>query len=470
MALQAGLAAFLAVLLALQHGSGSAVTVVATMFVVSIGGLVLAQRSMKMAVAKLETEATVAAAAREHAEAAARRAHAERERAAKLEATLLQVQRFESMGRLAGGVAHDFNNLLTVIGASASMAERAVAAGASPSSDLQEIHLAVGRAAELTRHLLALARKQVLVKKCVDLNELVSTVSRMSSRVIGDIRLSVEVSAEPLRVLVDAGQVEQVLIALLLNARDAVSPGGHIEIRSQRCLVSAQEEQAFGVCAGDYACIEVRDDGSGMTEDVQRRLFEPFFTTKLPGRGTGLGLATAFGIVRQHEGTIRVESRPQQGTLMQVVLPLAAVTDVAPTSGVQPVLERRRRVLVVEDEPQVRAIAARALSAAGFEVHQAASGDSGLAVMQTQSDPFDVVVTDVIMPGLSGPELARAARQLDPDVGLVFMSGFPEAMASTHVNEFAGAGFLAKPFSAQALVQCARERVPERRVARSRTS
>jgi signal transduction histidine kinase/ActR/RegA family two-component response regulator len=423
--------------------------------IMSVSGLVLARRSVDVAMARMKGQTQAAEAAREQAEAAAREAIAERGRATKLEAALLHMQRLESVGRLAGGVAHDFNNLLTVIGASTSMAERALATGASPAADLQEVHLAVGRASELTKQLLAFARKQVLVKRTVELNELVSSVERMLRRVIGEHTLVSKLAPEPLRVQADAGQLEQVIVNLVINARDAISESGRIElITGRQSLQAGEEREVDGLAAGDYVFLEVRDDGTGMTDEVQQRLFEPFFTTKSPGRGTGLGLSTCFGIVRQHDGAIRVDSREGHGTSLRVLLPLASSAEaVTSTSGVQPVARTAQRVLVVEDEPQVRAIAARSLTSAGFEVLQAANGALGLALLKEQRQPFDVIVTDVVMPELSGPDLVRAALKLDPRLGIVFMSGFPEAMHDAHASDFGDAAFLAKPFAPSALVE-----------------
>jgi two-component system cell cycle sensor histidine kinase/response regulator CckA len=433
----------------------------------AVSGLVLARRSVDVAMARMKLETQEAETARVRAEAAARDAITARDRASKLEAALLHMQRLESVGRLAGGVAHDFNNLLTVIGASASMAERSLALGGSANADLQEVHLAVGRASELTKQLLAFARKQVLVKRTVELNELVANVERMLRRVIGGrIELVATLSAEPLRVLADAGQIEQVIVNLVINARDAIADAGRIEIVTGREVLRGRDEREVeGLAPGDYACLEVRDDGAGMTADVQERLFEPFFTTKPPGRGTGLGLATCFGIVRQHEGAIRVDSQGGRGTVMRVLLPLASTAEaVSVTSGVLPVARGPHRVLVVEDEPQVRAIAARALTSAGFEVQQAANGALGLALLHSQCAPFDVIVTDVVMPQLSGPDLVRAARKLDASLGIVFMSGFPESMHDAHATDFAGAAFLAKPFAPSALVGAVRESIERRAV------
>jgi signal transduction histidine kinase/ActR/RegA family two-component response regulator len=430
----------------------------------AVSGMVMARRSMDTATARLAAQAERAESTRREAEVAANEAIAERDRATKLEAALLHMQRLDGVGRLAGGVAHDFNNLLTVIGASASMAERALALGRSATDDLNEIHLAVSRGSELTKQLLAFARKQVLVKRGVELNELVSNVERMLCRLIGQgTALSARLSPEPLRVLADAGQIEQVIVNLVINARDAISGPGRIELVTRRVsLLPDAGQDAAGLSSGDYACLEVRDTGVGMTPDIQRQLFEPFFTTKPHGRGTGLGLATSFGIVRQHEGAIRVDSAAGRGTVMSVLLPLAVVAEAAlATSGVLPVVERRR-VLVVEDEPQVRAIAARALSNAGFEVLQAINGAAALALVKTDERGFDVIVTDVVMPELNGLELARAVRQLLPQVGWVFMSGFPEAMQSAGPNEFTDAAFLSKPFAPQKLVDAVRERVQRR--------
>jgi signal transduction histidine kinase/ActR/RegA family two-component response regulator len=433
--------------------------------VMSVLGLVLARRSVDIALARMRAQTLAADTAREQAELAARQAIAERDRAASLEAALLHLQRLESVGRLAGGVAHDFNNLLTVIGASASMAERALAAGESPLPDLREVSLAVGRASELTRQLLAFARKQLLVKRGVELNGLVSNVERMLLRVIGSGNsLSCQLSPEPLCVFADAGQLEQVIVNLVLNARDALSEVGRIELVTRRLTVHFGDPgNVDGLAGGDYACLEVRDNGAGMAEDVQRQLFEPFFTTKPPGRGTGLGLSTCFGIVKQHEGAIQVESRLGQGTCMRVLLPLARTGEAGvTTSGVVQIARPPQRVLVVEDEPQVRTVAARALTNAGYEVLQAANGALGLALIREQSSPFEVLVTDVMMPELSGPDLVRAARALDPNLGVVFMSGFPEAMQDARASDFGRAVFLAKPFGPSALVEAVRECVERR--------
>jgi two-component system cell cycle sensor histidine kinase/response regulator CckA len=458
--LQAVLIVSLAIVLATQSGP-TPPAVLGLALAVGVLSLELARRSVVLAEARMQN----ADRARKLAEVTAREALADRERASRQEGPRLQLQRLESVSRLAGGVAHDFNNLLTVIGASASMAERAHASGNSPIDDLHEIHLAVGRASELTKHLLALARKQVLVKRQVDLSQLVSATELSLRRLLGGgPTLVCSLTSDPLPVLADAAQLEQVLINLIVNAREAAGNQGQIDLITRRCPLAANpDSDPDDLIAGDYACLEVRDSGTGMTEDAQDRLFEPFFSGKSPGRGAGLVLATSLGIVRQHDGDIRVESQPGKGTLMSVLLPMLNAAEVAlGNSGVQPVAGKRRRVLVAEDEPQVRAIATRALSAGGFEVLQAANGALALAMLKEPDAAFDVLVTDVVMPELTGPELARAAHALDPSLELVFMSGFPEAMQRADIDEFRGASFLAKPFSPQKLVQTVHECVARR--------
>ena len=297
--------------------------------------------------------------------------------------------------------------------------------------------------------------------RTVELNELVSNVERMLRPVLGErTQLVTKLSGEPLRVQADAGQLEQVVVDLVINARDAIAETGRIELATGRQSVVAPDPQDLqGLAPGEYAWLEVKDDGAGTSDDMQQRLLEPLFTTEPAGPVTRLGPST-IGIVRRHEGAICVDCRDGRGTLVRVLLPLAGAADaIQAVSGVIPVGLATYRVLVVEDEPQVRAIAARALTNAGFEVLQAANGALGLALIERQRIPFDVIVTDVLMPALSGPDLARAARALDQNLGIVFMSGFPEPL---HATDFAGAAFLAKPFSPRALVQAVHDCIERR--------
>lgn len=369
------------------------------------------------------------------------------ERRSELDSMLMHKQELEYVARLAGGVARNFNNLLTVIGASTSLAERAVSSGACPKAELEEVRDAVGRASELTKHLSTFARRRLPVKRELELNEVLAELELPLSRMLGsDKQLRLELAQEPLRVRGDRAQLEQVLSNLVLNARDALARGGTLEIATSR--------------DSSNACVEVRDDGAGMSDEVQRHLFEPFFTTKTSGGGAGLGLVSCLGIVRHHDGAIQVESALGRGTLVRILLPLVTAAEGGlTTSGVVAIARTRARVLVAEDEPQVRAVAVRTLTAAGFEVLEASDGARALAVFKARTAPVDVLVSDVLMPELSGPELARAVRALDPDIGVVFMSGYSEAMLSTSASEFAGAAFLAKPFAPQTLVDAVRERL-----------
>jgi len=359
----------------------------------------------------------------------------------------------ERMERLAGGVARSFDDLLTTIGASTWMAEHALAADRSPRAELEEVRAAIQRASELTKKLAAMARRQPQAKRGLDLNELIGGMERpLGARLDHGTKLALALTPEPLPLFGDAQQLEQVILNLLLNAQDAIEPGGEIEIATSR--------------QGDSACVEVRDNGRGLSDEARAHLFEPFFTTKPAGRAAGLGLAMCFGIVAQHEGRMQVDSAGGRGTVVRVELPLAPGAEPGVTTSGVVAIAHRPRVLVAEDEPQVRAVAVRALSAAGFEVFQVANGALGLAAIKSQQVPFDVLLTDVLMPKLSGPELARTARSIDPSVGVVFMSGYPDSMLGARVNEFAGAAFLAKPFTAHELIQAVRERAERRRAER----
>jgi two-component system cell cycle sensor histidine kinase/response regulator CckA len=358
--------------------------------------------------------------------------------------------------RLAGGLAHNFSNLLTVIGASTSLAEHAISSGKNPRAELEEINQAVARAAQLTKQLSAFARRRKPRKRELELNELVRELEPSLARLLGESsRLLLSLVDTQLHVLADQGQLEQVLIGVVLNARDAIADGGEVRVETRRASLAT----------GQYACIEVRDNGSGMTKEVQRRLCEPFFTTKARDGGAGLGLTSSSQILQSHEGVLQIESEPLRGTLVRLLLPLRepAQRERRTTSGVVEIRPKPARVLVSDDEPQVRALAVRVLRAAGFEVIAAEDGAQALAVFEGRSSPIDVLVTDVVMPKLSGPALARTVRSYEPSLGLVFMSGYPEAMHDAAPDEFAGAAFLTKPFTPQALVSAVSERVGRRR-------
>jgi signal transduction histidine kinase len=365
----------------------------------------------------------------------------------KLEAQLRQSQKMDAMGQLAGGVAHDFNNLLTVITGCCETLHRAVSDDHRPA--IEEIRGAAARAASLTTQLLAFSRKSDVTPRVVDLNEAIGDVAKMLMRVIGeDVSLEISTDPRPQHVRIDTGQLAQVLVNLAVNARDAMPNGGRLSIRTSSSPVDRVEARPFGVDPGAYVCLTVSDTGHGMTADVAARVFEPFFSTK-GERGTGLGLATVYGIVRQAGGTIFVRSRPGQGAVFTILLPSApAEAKVADES--RPVGDERgtELLLVVEDEPQVCAIAVSMLRARGYRVLVASTPSEALEVA-TAHPALDLVVSDVVMPGRSGPELVAALRTKQPGLPALYVSGYAaDAVAERRGDREA---FLQKPYSGRQL-------------------
>jgi PAS domain S-box-containing protein len=379
----------------------------------------------------------------------------------RLEEELRHAQKMEAVGRLAGGIAHDFNNILTAMIGHVECARLDVDGNASVASDLDEIDAAARRAAQLTRQLLAFARRQRIEPRLVDPNQLVSGVEQMLRRLIGEhIQLEVDLGAALPAVRVDPGQLEQVLINLAVNARDAMPGGGRLRIETSPAPPSAAEplpphpRSPLG-----WVRIRVADTGVGMDEETLAHVFEPFFTTKEAGRGTGLGLATCYGIVRQSEGHIHLESRVGAGTTVEILLPAAAgeaqpaagtVTRVEPPSG-------REAVLLVEDEESVRRLAARVLRARGYHVIEAENAVAARAGLARAERKPDLVVTDMVMPGEGGPEVARWMRQQCPGIPILFVSGYSEALAPEGLSGDDGYFFLGKPFTPHDLVQRVRE-------------
>jgi len=362
-----------------------------------------------------------------------------------------RAQKLESVGRLAGGIAHDFNNLLTVVLSCAEVLREDAAAGrAAGAEDVEQIREAGQRAQELVRQLLAFGRKQVTAPEPTDLSEVVGGNEQMLRRLLGeDVELLVEREPGLWPVLCDRGHIEQVLLNLAVNARDAMPRGGRFTISTRN--VPGGEAGDRG---SDTVQLEVRDTGSGMSQDVKSHLFEPFFTTKPPGKGTGLGLATVYGLVTQNGGRIQVESEPGSGTAFEIAFPRCSRPSSA--SREPPATGRfvgSETVLVVEDDPLVRGITSRALRGAGYRVLEAGDGREAIEVVGEASGPVDLVVTDVVMPGMSGPTLAEELAARVPRLRVLFVSGYSrEAMAERGVPE-AGPGFLAKPFTASALLE-----------------
>jgi two-component system cell cycle sensor histidine kinase/response regulator CckA len=380
------------------------------------------------------------------------RVEAERER---LREQLLQAQKMESVGRLAGGVAHDFNNMLGLILGHAEMALERVAPDSDLHADLVEVRTAAERSADLTRQLLAFARKQTVAPQVLDVNATVEGMLKMLRRLIGeDIELVWRPGDDVGAVLVDPSQLDQVLANLCLNARDAITGFGTVTIATSRVSVDAATcARHAGTMPGTFVRLAVRDSGCGMGPDVVAHLFEPFFTTKALGKGTGLGLATVYGIVTQNSGFVEVASAPGQGSTLDVFLPCHAATgavrqrpDMAP-----PTARGHETILLVEDEPSILEMIRRMLARQGYAVLAAATPAVAVQLAREHAGTIHLLVTDVVMPEMNGRELARTILTLHPDVERLFMSGYTADVIAHHgvLNE--GLHFIQKPFTMKAL-------------------
>ena len=371
----------------------------------------------------------------------------------KLREQFQQAQKLESVGRLAGGVAHDFNNLLTVINGYSNLLLAELTPNDPMHESVTEIRQAGQRAEALVRQLLLLSRKQVTQASVVNLNDVITEVEKMLARVIGeDIRLESVLSPSLGCVLADPGQLHQVLMNLAVNARDAMPGGGTLLIETRNVdLDDSYVEQHAEVKPGPYAQLKVSDTGIGMTKDVMSHFFEPFFTTKKPGEGTGLGLATVYGIVKQSGGSIWVSSEPGKGTAFTIHLPRIDV-GVKTQPEAEPVpasLRGTETVLVVEDQEQLRKLVGRVLRTYGYRVLEAANPGEALLHSERYAGPIHLLLTDAVMPGITGPELAGRIKPLRPSMEAIFMSGDSER-AITEGLELAGS-YLPKPFSPEAL-------------------
>jgi signal transduction histidine kinase/ActR/RegA family two-component response regulator len=370
-----------------------------------------------------------------------------------LERQFRQAQRLESIGRLAGGVAHDFNNLLTVINSYADFAAEALRRADPVRADIDQIREAGRRASALTRQLLAFSRRQVLEPKILCLNEVIEALEPMLRRLIGeDIDFKTRLAPELGSVNADPAQIEQVLMNLAVNARDAMPKGGMLTIETADVeLDAAYSAFHTEIECGRYVMLAVTDNGIGMTEAVREHIFEPFYTTKAKGQGTGLGLATVYGTVKQSGGHIAVYSEPGQGATFKIYLPR---TDGAPGVESPEVESPRSRgdetILVVEDEAPVRALAERILAASGYEVLAAANG--GEALLQCEKRPdIDLLLTDVVMPKMSGKDLAERLHKLIPNLRVLYMSGYTDNAIVHHGVLDKGTHFISKPFTAAEL-------------------
>ncbi len=371
-----------------------------------------------------------------------------------LEAQLVRAQRIESVGQLAGGVAHDFNNLLTAITGFTSMALDTLPSDHPARRELGEALRAGDRAADLTRRLLAFARKQVIQLRDVDLVAVIHDMRGLLRPVLGDsVRLSLRLAPGLWPVHADPTQLDQVIMNLAINARDAMPGGGALEIAATNLTLSQGRPTAAGMLpAGDYVELRVRDNGHGVPDEVREHLFEPFFTTKTGGQGTGLGLATCHGIVLQSGGHIEFESRPGEGTTFIVLLPRGKGThDVPPSSRLEATPRGKSTVLVAEDEPLVRELAVRSLEQAGFHVLQAADGVAALACATGWQGNIDLLLTDIMMPGMDGLELAEHILKSRPGTRVLLMSGYSDAALALRQARHSDWPLLNKPYTPREL-------------------
>ena len=376
----------------------------------------------------------------------------------RLEAQLRQSAKMEAVGRLAGGVAHDFNNLLTAISTNAELALGALRSAQDVGEELGQIKRASERAAALTRQLLAFSRKQMLQPRVLDVNGAVREASDLLTRLIGeDVELVTCLEPDTWPVVADAGQLTQVVMNIAVNARDAMPNGGVLAITTGNVDVTETlAARQRGLKPGQYVVMTIRDTGTGMDRKTQERVFEPFFTTKGQGKGTGLGLATVYGIVNQSGGHIHLASEPGRGTAFWILLPRAqdetAVPVKAPPRATADVAAGTT-LLVVEDDSQVRQATARVLRRYGYTVLEAPHGLDALTLWSERRDEIALVVTDVVMPQLGGRELVRRLRSEGATVPVLFISGYAEGATSEHMDHSGRSAFLAKPFDIDVFVR-----------------
>jgi PAS domain S-box-containing protein len=369
-----------------------------------------------------------------------------------LEDRLRQSQKMEAIGQLAGGIAHDFNNLLLAILGYSDWLARDIPVADSRHAHVAEIQKAAERAAGLTRQLLTFSRGQMLQPEVLNMARLVSEILPMLRRMIGEhIEIVGQTSADVSPVLADRSQIEQVVLNLAVNARDAMEKGGRLQVTTDRVWLD-DTFAAHEVTAGRYVRLEVSDNGTGMDEATKSRIFEPFFTTKEPGLGTGLGLATVYGIVHQMGGVIRVESEVGRGTTFRLYFPETAERAEPATMQPAEILAGDESILLVEDDESVRTFVRQVLKHHGYRVLEAHDLTSGLAAVHAHTGPIDLIVTDVLMPRGTGPELVRALAQVLPRVPALFISGYADAALARQVTFPKASHFLQKPFSAADLL------------------
>ena len=380
-----------------------------------------------------------------------------------LEMQLRQAQKMETIGQLAGGVAHDFNNLLTVIFGHCEMLAMKLPQESPGRDSVDQIGRAAERAAALTRRLLAFSRQQVLEPQLLDLNLLVADMEKMLQRLIGEnVRLITILQPDLNRVLADPGQIDQIIMNLAVNGRDAMPKGGRLTLQTRDLELDAKTQS--GQPPGRYVLLAVTDTGCGMTPEVQARIFEPFFTTKSVRQGTGLGLAMVSDIVRQNAGHIVVHSLPGIGTTFKIYLPAVGELAKQPLQSRAPVklVRSSETILLVEDEASVREITALLLVSLGYQVKEASSGQEALHLAQGNREKIDLLMTDLLMPGMSGNELAEVLRANDAGLKVLFLSGHSGDTLARHGVVYTEVAFLQKPFTLDALSRKLREVLDQR--------
>lgn len=395
---------------------------------------------------------------RKRAEAALRESEGEKKL---LQEQLHRSQKMEAIGRLAGGIAHDFNNLLTLIKGYSQLSLRQINEDDPLKENIHGIEKASIRASNLVRQLLAFSSRQVMEMKVLDLNILLRDLDKMLTRFVGeDIKLVYVMADNPAKVKIDPGQMEQVIVNLVINARDAMPSGGELIIETANV---ERDESLFQspihMLPGRCVMVSIRDTGVGMTSEVKERIFEPFFTTKEQGKGTGLGLSTVYGIVTQIGGTICVDSEPGHGTTFRICLPRAdePLEEVREMVAGEGFSQGNEKILVVEDEKEVRKLSVQILKNQGYTILEASNGVEALRIFEQQNDPVHLILTDVVMPQMGGKELADRLRSISPSIKIIFTSGYTDRAIAQNGQFHDRLDFLEKPFSPAGLVQKVRE-------------
>lgn len=377
------------------------------------------------------------------------------------EEQLLQAQKMEAVGRLAGGVAHDFNNMLSVILGFSDLALKKLDPADTLHRYLVEIRKAGQRAASLTQRLLTFSRAKMMQPRVIDLNAVVADMEKMLRRLIGeDIELVTSLAPQLRRVRADPAQIEQALVNLSINARDAMPRGGRMAIETSNMTLSEEDaRRSLNLRSGDFVSLSVTDTGVGLTNDVKAHLFEPFFTTKGPGKGTGLGLSIVYGIAKQSGGDVRVESEPDKGATFRILLP--SVEPRSEESRFPPAqsqsLSGHETILLVEDEEAVRQLVLEICEKAGYKVLESPDGPHAIDLCAKHAGPIDLVVTDMVMPQMSGQELATRLREKCPNLKVLFISGYTDSEVFDSKEDLGKAPFLQKPFSPDAFMVKVRE-------------